>query len=257
MGLTRTPSRVDGEPVSPGSERVQPGGEPELMDRPDVDRRELSRALDALAAANRWLGGTRVVRREVGSLLEGRPPGALRVLDVGAGGGDVARDLDRDLRAEGWRPAFVLADLHPDTLRMARRRTGGGGRFRFVRLDAPRLPFADRSFDVAFSSTVLHHLEDPRAASLLAELERVTRLGWTVADLRRSTPAYLAVKLLAATLWRDNPCPREDAPASVRRAFTAAEARRLAGRAGLDGTARVARAFPFRLVISRRKRGRP
>lgn len=256
MGETPTRSEAAGPSARAGPGRRRAGREPELMDRPDVDPADLARALDALATTNRWLGGGRAVRRRVGAMLEARRPGEIRVLDVGAGGGDLARDLDRRLRREGWRPTFVLADLHPRTLRMARRRSAAPGRagrrrFRYVRLDAPRLPFPDGSFDVAFSNTVLHHLRDAGAASLLAEMDRVARGGWVVSDLRRSELAYLSARLLAATLWRNNPCPREDGPASVRRAFTPDEARRIVARAGLDGTARVGRAFPFRLVIRR------
>ncbi len=47
---------------------------------------------------------------------------------------------------------------------------------RFVRLTERRLPFADKEFDVAFSSAVLEHVGDRTAQRLfLAELHRVAR----------------------------------------------------------------------------------
>src|SRR3954454_8356289 len=55
----------------------------------------------------------------------------------------------------------------------------------FVRADATvRLPFADDEFDLAYSSSVVEHLEPARRAAYAAELKRVAR-GWYV-----QTPAW-------------------------------------------------------------------
>lgn len=228
------------------------------MDDPERAPRELDRALDALASSNRRLGATPAVLRSVRRRLSSSG-GRLRVLDVGCGGGDVARDLGRELGADGALPedaphVFVLGDLHPTTLRLARRRTRDAVsagevpvRFRFARFTAGELPFRDRSFDVAVCTTVLHHLARDEAVRLLRELDRVTRGVWTVLDLRRSRAAWLAVRALAATAWRDNPLPRTDGPVSVRRAFRPEEVRQMLSEAGLQG-ARVRRSFPFRLL---------
>ncbi|HTB71083.1 MAG TPA: class I SAM-dependent methyltransferase [Solirubrobacteraceae bacterium] len=55
----------------------------------------------------------------------------------------------------------------------------------FVRADATeRLPFADREFDLVYSSSVIEHVPLPRRAAFAAELRRVGR-GWFV-----QTPAF-------------------------------------------------------------------
>lgn len=251
----------------PPFERLSPRRSVEAMDDPERSSGELARALDALASSNRRLGATAAVLRSLTRRLPPEP-GPLRVLDVGCGGGDVARDLASELTRlgrSGGRAShlWVLGDLHPTTLRLARRRTvatqlrvAGGERFRYVRLTAPELPFPDRSFDVAFSTTVLHHLERDEALRFLRELDRVTQGVWTVLDLSRSRPAWLAVRALAATAWRHNPLPRTDGPVSVRRAFRPGEVRELLGEAGLDG-ARVRRSFPFRLLVEGGRRRDP
>jgi len=230
--------------------RTPPSEAPEAMDRPDVDGVALEDALDALADANRAFGGRRAVLRPLGRVLAGDRPGPIRILDVGAGGGDVSRALARRLRSRGWRPRLVLGDLHDRTLRLARARIGarGPGNVRYVRLSASTLPFRDASFGLALSSTMLHHLEREEAVRFLREIERVADRAWVVTDLRRSRLTCAAVRTLAATLWRRNPLPRRDGPVSVRRSFTPAEARELLGEAGLHG-ARVERAGPFRLRL--------
>lgn len=74
-------------------------------------------------------------------------------------------------------------------------------------IDAERLPFEDRSFDLVFGHAVLHHLPDLEAA--LAELRRVLRPGGTLAfcgepsrygDLLAAVPKRGAA--LVSPLWR-------------------------------------------------------
>lgn len=247
--------RVLTEMVAP-TERTPPSRLPEEMDRPGCDPLLLRDALDTLARANRRFGTRALVASAVDDILTGRPPGPLRILDVGTGSGDVGTHVARRLAGEGFRVRAVLADLHAGVLALARDRLKEElpgrlhGHLAFVRLTAPALPFPDDSFDLAVSSTMLHHLEDGEAAGFLAELDRVSAAGWVVTDLRRSAPAYAALRLLAGTLWRRHPLPRRDGPVSVRRSFTAPEVRGLLEQAGVRSS-RVERRFPFRLRICR------
>lgn len=223
------------------------------MDRGGQDPELLDRALDALARANRRFGGTRAVWRPLARALERRPPpsGEVRLLDVGAGGGDMGRELGRRMRRRGLAPRLLLGDRHGGTLRLARRRgvrDGEADGSRYVRLRAEHLPLRADAVDFVVCSTTLHHLDREAARSFLREAHRVASRGWVVADLRRSWPAYLAVRLLAHTLWRNNPLPRSDGPRSVRRAFTPREAERLLSETDI-ADARVRPAPPFRLAI--------
>jgi ubiquinone/menaquinone biosynthesis C-methylase UbiE len=214
------------------------------MDDPSCDPEALEQALDALTVTNRWFGGLAAVRKPIARALAGRMPGPLDLLDVGTGAADIPRALERWLRARGWTPAFCLTDNHATTLRVAKERAAGS---RFVRLSAPRLPFSDDAFDISFSGTMLHHLETAAASEFLRELDRVSRFGWVVSDLRRGPLGRWAVDALAATLWRRNPMPRQDGPASIRRAFTPEEINGMLAEVGLPG-AMARGAGPFRWV---------
>lgn len=207
------------------------------MDAPDCDRRRLQVALETLEQVNRWLGGTRLVGARVRELLRG-PPGPVRILDIGCGAGDIPLTLRHRLKRRGWRPRFVLSDLHATTLSLARERVrdrlsrSEADDFAFVRLDGAALPFGSRSFDLVLCSSTLHHLEEEAAVRLLGEVDRVAAGGWAVTDLRRSWLGWASTRVLAATFWRRKPFPRQDGPASVRRAFTPSELRTLLRRAG-------------------------
>ena len=98
--------------------------------------------------------------------LTGVRPG-MRVVDVGCGALGL-RALEPDLDVTG-------VDLVP--------RPAYPGPF--VRADATeRLPFADGEFDLAYTSSVIEHVEPARRAAFAAEIKRVGR-GWYV-----QTPAY-------------------------------------------------------------------
>lgn len=233
-------------------ERAPPSGTTERMDDPGCDVRRLRRALDGLARVHRLTGGHRLLAGPLirhmsnGQYSSG---GTLLLLDVGAGGGEGAASVRRGLAAAGRPSRAVLADLHPTTIRLARRRRAAEGSlepYRFVRLTAPRLPFPDSAFDLACSATTLHHLDRGEAVRFLAELDRVSGGRWVVTDLRRSRLALAAVRLLAATLWLVNPLPRRDGPLSVRRSYTPEELQALLREAGLHD-ARIDRKGPVRM----------
>ena len=222
----------------------------ERMDEPDQDPAELVRSLADLREVNRWLGGTRVVLGRLGGLVERHPRPAYRVLDVATGSADVPLAVVAWGRRRGIAIEVVATDLHAGTLAEARRRTTGEDRVAVERSDARELPYADGAFDLALCSTALHHF-DARGDLLrvLGELRRVARIGGVVNDLRRSRPALLGARLLAATRWRGHPVTRHDGPLSVRRAFTPEELRGLAAEAGLPG-ARVTTHLPFRVALT-------
>ncbi|HTS00929.1 MAG TPA: class I SAM-dependent methyltransferase, partial [Thermoanaerobaculia bacterium] len=155
----------------------------ELLDVETPRHEELFRLAGYLAFVNRWLGATRAVARE----LRGLPVPAT-LLDVGAGAGDIARDLAR--RYPGLRP--VAVDLSGALLALARDLPR-------VRGDARRLPFRDASVDVVASTHLFHHLTDDEAVLALGEFARVARRRVVVSDLLRRRRAVAWIRLL--TLW--------------------------------------------------------
>jgi 2-polyprenyl-3-methyl-5-hydroxy-6-metoxy-1,4-benzoquinol methylase len=223
----------------------------ELMDELDADPELLEQSLHHLRGVNRFLGGRRGAVSLLQRMLRRHSPGHYRLLDVGTGSGDIPLALGRAARRRGYSMDLYGLDLHPRTAGVAHRR--GGGALSVVVADALRLPVGDRGVDLALCATALHHFDDDQAVHVLRELDRVSRLGFVVTDLRRSRPALLGARLLAATVWRRNPVTRHDGPLSVRRAFTAAELSELARAAGLEGW-RVRRDPVFRLSLTAERR---
>ena len=98
------------------------------------------------------------------------------ILDFGCGIGLSSRAL---LRAFP-RASVVGVDDSGESIALAEAGVRPGEGLRFVHSRSPRLPFADESFDVAFTACVLHHIAPSERDAWIAELARVVRPGGTV-----------------------------------------------------------------------------
>ena len=201
--------------------------------------------------ANRWFGGTRAVVTALTPLLRAEDASApLSILDVATGSADIPIALADWARREGWDVRIVATDLQPDVLLVARTTVGASG-IAVEQANALNLPYPDDAFDVVTLSLALHHFEANDARRVLREMGRVARRMMIVNDLERSWAGYAGAWLFGHLLTT-NPMTRNDAPLSVRRAYTRPEALALAHRAGWHA-ARVRYSVPHRYLLT----GRP
>jgi ubiquinone/menaquinone biosynthesis C-methylase UbiE len=208
-------------------------GAEELLDGPLEDLAELAENLRDLRRSNRLLGGARQSRLAIDRLVARDEP--LTLIDVGTGGADIPMMLLADAARSG-RPMQVTAvDERSEVIeaaRIARPAIDHVAGLELVVGDGLSLPYPDGAFDIAHASLVVHHLDPVDAVALLREMARVSRLGIVVNDLVRGR-LYLTVAWLLSRLSSRNRLYRNDAPLSVRRAYSRAELRGLFEEAGL------------------------
>lgn len=198
-------------------------------------------ALADLERVHRRLFGRWSVRRTLARRLDGdgsRP----RWLDLGAGSGHVAADLQRLARRRGVALRVVAVDRRLAHLAAGRRQRPG---IVAVAADAERLPFADAAFAGAYSHLFLHHFDDPTNRGILDEMERVSRGFVAVVDLRRSRLLAIAARVFLRALGLGR-LAYEDGLLSVANSYTVDEIRRL-----VDGrrVEELRRRFPGRLAL--------
>ena len=214
-------------------------GAEEILDGPLDDLDAVAGNLRDLRRVNRLLGGARLSRLAIARLW---PDGtSLAVLDVGTGGADIPVSLLADAARRGRSLRVEAIDSRPEVIEAARLARPAVDRLRGLSLrvaDGLALPYPHGAFDVAHCSMVVHHLEPAEAVALLREMARVSRLGVVVNDLVRGRLFWAGAWVMSHAATR-NRLTRNDAPLSVRRAFSRAELRALAAEAGLDVVAEI------------------
>jgi 2-polyprenyl-3-methyl-5-hydroxy-6-metoxy-1,4-benzoquinol methylase len=230
--------------MGPDLSRREPGLV-EWMDRPDCDPRRLRNTYRDFPIVNRWLAGwTRLYRRYLRPVLLGCGAGhPCTLLDVGSGGGDVARHLHALARRDGIRLTVTGIDPDPRAVDFAGSPGTAGVRFRAA--DASELATAGERFDLVISNHVLHHLEACDLKSFLNDLHALARRRAICSDIARSQAGYLLFATVTAPFFRDSYI-RSDGLISIRKSYTRDELQ-----AAVPTGWEVRSAFPFRLLALR------
>jgi SAM-dependent methyltransferase len=210
----------------------------ELLDTDAGTPREVAQSITDLRMFNRAFGGTRTVSSLLRRVAEQRNLKELSWVDVAGGEGFVAIVTSHTLARSGVVMHPVVLDRAP---------THMDGQIPAVCGDALALPFADSSFDAVGCSLFAHHLEPDELARFAAEGLRVARHALLIHDLIRH-PLHLALSYLGFPLYRSR-ITRHDAPASVRRAYTMEEIRKILERVAEGTRIEIQQFFLYRMGV--------
>jgi 2-polyprenyl-3-methyl-5-hydroxy-6-metoxy-1,4-benzoquinol methylase len=198
----------------------------EEMDRPDCDLAMLNRTYAQFPLINAVVSGWgQVYRRQLRPLLfaAAAESGRATLLDVGCGGGDVARRLARWAARDGLPLAVTAVDPDERAFAFASGRPAVPG-LSFRRALSSELVADGLRFDVVISNHILHHLDSAALALLLADSQSLCRRAAIHSDIARSNAAYGLFS--AGTLpFFPGSFIRRDGLTSIRRSYTAAELR--------------------------------
>ena len=197
---------------------------------------------------NRYLGDSRALRKTLLRDIEKNDLREFSVLDVGAGSGELLRQIAEFADKGGRKATLAGLDLNEISASVIKRDSAEFENISTIRGDALKLPLADNSFDYAISSLFFHHLTDEQIGLALKEMSRVARRGIFVIDLHRHPAAYALYKLFCFA-FRISRLVRQDGSLSILRGFKPGELQHLSQVSGVGNT-KVERKMPFRVVIS-------
>ena len=213
----------------------------EIMDDPDCDPDMLRRTYANFRYVNAVVSGLRhTYRHDIRPLLSAEVPRTL--LDIGSGGGDVARSLARWAARDGLRLSVTGIDPDARAHDYATSQPPLPG-LTFRRALSSDLVAAGERFDIVLSNHVLHHLSAGELGGLLVDSERLSRVLVLHGDIERAPLAYLGFGLGTWPFFRRS-FIRADGLTSIRRSFTRAE---LAASVPPGWT--VHREVPYRLML--------
>ncbi len=211
----------------------------EILDSDACPPVEVEASLRDLCRINRWFGGVATTRSLIERVTSATGLRRFTVLEVAAGFGEVSKIAGRQLAQKGI--TLDVTDLDRVQTHLLRGN-------RAVVADAVALPFQDSSFDLVSCSLFAHHLEPDELARFTREALRVSRCAVLINDLVRH-PLHVALVYAGFPLMRSY-VSRLDGVASVRRAYTPDEMRRILN-SGTQHDARVeiSRHFLFRMGV--------
>jgi 2-polyprenyl-3-methyl-5-hydroxy-6-metoxy-1,4-benzoquinol methylase len=215
----------------------------EQMDADDLSPETYAAVIRDLARVNRLTLAARPTLSFLRRAAKGRP---FRLLDVGFGHGDMLRSVARWAKRRGRPCELVGVDLNPRSEPAAREATPADLTIRYVTGDYADL--AAEPWDLIVSSLVAHHMTHAQLVAFLRFMDAHARMGWLINDLHRHWLPHAGYPLLAS-LMRWHKMVKADGTLSIARSYRPEEWPPILAEVGV--TARVYRAFPYRLCVER------
>lgn len=223
----------------------------ELMDTSPLEPADMRSTLRFLAWTNRYLGGQQTIFHHLKRWSCRWPKGTeLTLLDVGAGGADIAVSIARWARRNGFDIRITAIDSTHAAVRIAEENTKRYPEIKVLETDFFSYAQTGGAFDYILCALFLHHMPEERLLGVLRACDALARRGILISDLRRSVPAFWGVKILTSLFG--NAVVQHDGPLSILKSFHARELRELAERAGLDYLSVRSHPF-FRLSLAGEK----
>lgn len=195
---------------------------------------------------NRYLGGVPALTRHLFPRLRAHA-GLVTIADIGTGSAEIPALIARWAARRRLNVRILGIDVAARNLNLARTSVKALPNVRLVQADAHSFPLALESVDYVISSLFLHHFNPEQVVELLREFDGRARRGIIMSDGERGWLPYIGFKLVQPIFARSY-LTRHDGAASVRRAYTPDELRRMAQAAGLTN-ARVHRHPLWRMTL--------
>jgi ubiquinone/menaquinone biosynthesis C-methylase UbiE len=188
----------------------------ELLDHDDGTPDEVRKSLQDVRFLNTYFGGISTTVDLIQRVAHETNRTNFTLLEVAAGNGDVPEAACARLRRNGIEVKSVLLDRLLTHLGPGDNRVAG---------DALKLPFRDHSFDLVSCCLFVHHLAPTEVNAFVTEALRCARIALLINDLVRN-PIALATAHLGRAIYRSR-ITVNDAPASIRQAYTPEELREM------------------------------
>ena len=220
----------------------------EKLESADVEMNRFRRTIRQFRLINYLFSASgRLMREHFFTVMERDPERVYTLLDVGAGGCDIAIWAVREARQRGLKLNITALDNDRRILPIAAQAIRDYPEIRIVEGNALEL---DRlgSFDFVFSNHLLHHLAWDDIRIFLDGIIARTRLAFVMNDLKRSNWAYLGFTIFSGVMT-----PRSfhyhDGRLSIRRGFLPEELRDFIRSNFPNRAIHVVETYPARVVL--------
>jgi len=228
--------------------RLRNTSDKEKLELADVDVKRFHRTIRQFRLINYlFSASSRLMRKHFFSIMEQDPDRIYTLLDVGAGGCDIAIRAAREARQRGLKLNITALDNDKRILPIAAQAIRDYPEIRIVEGNALELGRLG-SFDFVFSNHLLHHLAWDEIRIFLERIIAQTRLAFVMNDLKRSNWAYLGFTIFSGLLTPGS-YHFYDGRLSIRRGFLPEEFRNFLLMNFPNTRIVVIETFPARVVL--------
>lgn len=188
----------------------------ELLDQDDIPFEDIRVNMQELDFINRWLGGHHTSIAGLKKLLVHHASKEIVIAEIGCGGGDNLRVLNKWCQQNKINASFIGIDMKDSCIAFAKENFPNKN-VEWIVSDYAKVAFAQKP-DIIFSSLFCHHFSNEQLVQQLQWMQQHARLGFFINDLQRHPLAYYSIKILTQ-LFSKSYLVKNDAPLSVLRGF--------------------------------------
>ncbi|HEX4148755.1 MAG TPA: class I SAM-dependent methyltransferase, partial [Pirellulales bacterium] len=155
----------------------------EHLDLGDYTPEEYEGCMAELRLINLCFGEARALRRTLWRDATRAGVQDFSVLDVGAGSGELLRQIATWQQNSGGTGRLLGVELNEQAVRAMGEKSAECPAIQALRSDALRLPLGESTVDYAICSLFTHHFVEEQVVTILREMARVARRGIYVIDL--------------------------------------------------------------------------
>lgn len=215
----------------------------ELLDGNAIPAADIRQNMRELNFINTWLGGHAITLAGFRALLNNKK--RLTICEIGCGGGDNLRVIDRWCQQNGISISLIGIDYNEACIGMAQEALPAA---RFICSDYKQADLSATTPDIIFSSLFCHHFSNEELICMLKWMRTNASSGFFINDLHRHFLAYYSIKILTA-LFSGSYLVKHDAPLSVARGFSKQEWLTILDEAGMK-RCQVRWKWAFRWLIT-------
>jgi 2-polyprenyl-3-methyl-5-hydroxy-6-metoxy-1,4-benzoquinol methylase len=217
----------------------------ELLDAPDIPRKDLYQNLAELDIINTYLGGHNVSLLGIKKVLKQLNQPEIKILDIGCGGGDNLRAIEKKIKQQSVSLVLKGVDLKKDCIEYAQSKMNAASSTRFECCDY-RESIDKEWLDIVHAALFFHHFEEKEIISFIKTVSSKKRYI-IINDLERNPIAYFAIKILTK-IFSKSYLVKHDAPLSVARGFKKIEWEKMIKEAGIKNY-KISNRWAFRHLI--------
>ncbi len=213
----------------------------EKMDQPDCDSELLFNTYRQFTTINRLISGwQRIYKHHIRPVLQNQSK-PYSLLDIGCGGGDIIKLLNRLAKKDGFDVQFTGIEPENRAVQFLSNQKWPEN-ISFIEAFSSELVQENRSFDIVISNHLMHHQKKHELRMICEDAEKLANQKIVFSDIERSDIGYASFKIAATPLFR-NSFIVEDGLTSIKRSFRKNELQQ-----ALPKGWTVQRKFPFRLL---------